>query len=406
MSIVSRKPRKPPLKLAIVAQRFWPRVGSLETRAAQMACGLADLGLEVTIVTARWHAHWPAEIYYHGIPVVRLDPPPAGRWRTWRWTRSLANWMRRHADQFDLVCAWGLIHEARAVIQALARTTVQAARAQPAVILVPERTGWHGDCFRQVQIFGGRGIKHACLRARALVANSPAARRELEAAGYPRERIFDVPLGVPRSPLRTPETQAEARDLLAESNSMLQVPTEAPLVVSTSRLAAGRGWEQLLAAWSIVLQQKAAARLWLAGETPAGPALSERIEALGLSGRAGVIGMFDDVEGLLAAADVHVAPADDGSPQALVEAMAAGVPSVAIDVPLNRWLLGDDAAGLLVPPENAAALAAAILRLLDDRALATRLGAAAWQRAEADFDLGKMVEGYKELFERVLSMGP
>ena len=85
--------------------------------------------------------------------------------------------------------------------------------------------------------------------------------------------------------------------------------------------------------------------------------------------------MFDDVEGLLAAADVHVAPAADGSPQALVEAMAAGVPSVAIDVPLNRWLLGDDAAGLLVPPENAAALAAAIARLLDDPALAARLGA-------------------------------
>ena len=57
-----------------------------------------------------------------------------------------------------------------------------------------------------------------------------------------------------------------------------------------------------------------------------------------------------------------------------VEAMAAGVPSVAIDVPLNRWLLGDDAAGLLVPPENAAALAAAIVRLLDDPAWPRGLG--------------------------------
>ena len=111
--------------------------------------------------------------------------------------------------------------------------------------------------------------------------------------------------------------------------------------------------------------------------------------------------MFDDVEGLLAAADVHVAPAADGSPQAIVEAMAAGVPSVAIDVPLNRWLLGDDAAGLLVPPENAAALAAAILRLLDDPALAARLGAAGWQRAQAEFDLAKMVEKYMELFARL-----
>ncbi len=178
-------------------------------------------------------------------------------------------------------------------------------------------------------------------------------------------------------------------------------------MVSTSRLEAGRGWEQLLAAWSIVARQNIAARLWLAGESPAAAAVVERIEALGLSGHVGLIGMFDDVAGLLAAADVLVAPAADGSPQSLVEAMAAGVPSVAIDVPLNRWLLGDAAAGLLVPPAmgtccpDAAALAAAILQLLDDAALAARLGTAAWQRAQTEFDLGKMVEGYLELFDRL-----
>ena len=72
-------------------------------------------------------------------------------------------------------------------------------------------------------VSGGRGIKGACLRARALVAGSPAARRELEAAGYPRERIFDVPLGAVRSPPRTDETQAEARSMLAEANPALQL---------------------------------------------------------------------------------------------------------------------------------------------------------------------------------------
>ncbi|MGO9110123.1 MAG: glycosyltransferase family 4 protein [Thermoguttaceae bacterium] len=386
-----KPPRLAPLRLAILAQRFWPRVGSVETRVGQLACGLADHGVEVTIVTARWHCHWPAEIYYHGIPVVRLDPPPSGRWSTWRWTRSLARWMQRRADQFDLVCIWGLMHEARAAMQAVG--------SQLPLVLVPERTGWHGDCFRQVHVSGGRGIKSACLRARAFVANSPAARRELQAAGYPRERIHDVPMGVPRSPPRTYETQSEARSLLAESNAALQLAMHAPLVVSTSRLEVGRGWEQLLAAWSIVARQKVAARLWLAGEVPA--AVAQRIEALGLGGRVGLVGMFDDVECLLAAADVHVTPAVDGSPQSILEAMGAGAPSVAIDVPLNRWLLGDDAAGLVVPPENAAALATAILRLLDDPVLASRLGAAAWQRAETEFDLTKMVEKYLELFESI-----
>jgi glycosyltransferase involved in cell wall biosynthesis len=379
-----------PLRLAMIAQRFWPRVGSLETRAGQLARGLADLGVKVTVVTARWHRQWPAEIHYHDIPVVRLEPPPRGRWSTWRWTRVLRHWIRGHAEEFDLVCAWGLMHEAQAALQ--------AAGSRVPVVLVPERIGWDGDCFRQVRVPGGHGIKSICLRANALVASSPAARRELEAAGYPRERILDLPAGAPLLPPRTPESQALARAMLADSSPTLQLAAIAPLVICTSRMEAG---ELLLAAWSIVVRQKAAARLWLVGESPEAMGMAGRIQAAGLSGRVGLIGRFDEVECLLAAADVHVAPAAECSSQPLVEAMAAGLPSVAIDMPLQRWLLGEGDAGLLAPPDDAVALAAAILRLLDDRALAARLGANARQRAEADFDLKKMAEAYRDLFERL-----
>jgi glycosyltransferase involved in cell wall biosynthesis len=391
-----------PLRLAMVAQRFWPRAGSMETRAGQLACGLADRGAEITIVTARWQPYWPAEIHYHGIPVVRLSPPPTGRFSTWRWTRSLAGWIKRNADQCDAVLVWGLLREARAAVEVAS----QSGRTKVPVVLVPERIGWGGDCFRQVRIAGGRGIKRACLRASAFVANSPAARRELEAAGYPRERIFDVPQGVPLSRPRGFETQMEARSLLADANSALQLALHAPLAVSTTSLENVIAWEQLLSAWSIVAGRKTAARLWLAGEAPAVVAIAARIEALGLSGRVALIGIFDAVEGLLEAADVHVATAADGSPLAIAEAMAAGAPSVATDVPVNRWLLSDKsqpdwAAGLLVPADDAQALAAAILRLFDDAELAARLGAAGQKRAEVEFDMGMMVEAYLELFDRL-----
>jgi glycosyltransferase involved in cell wall biosynthesis len=381
----------------LVAQRFWPRAGGLETRAAQLACGLADCGVEITVVTARWHAHWPAEIHYHGFPVVRLSPPPTGPWSTWRWTRVLARWVKRNCDHLDLIVVWGLMHEARAVVQ----TALQSGGSPP-VVIVPERIGWQGDCFRQVRIAGGRSIKAACQGASAFVANSPAARRELEAAGYPRERIVDVPQGASLLPPRTFETQMEARALLAEANPDLQLALQAPLAVCTSSLEAGCGWEQLLPAWSVVAQQNTAARLWLASEVPAAASIAARIEALGLSGRAGLIGVFDDIECLLAAADIHVAPAADGAPLAIVEAMAAGAASVAIDVPINRWLLGDEAAGLLVPADDVEALAAAILRLLHDSELAERLGATGRRRAEAEFDAGKMVQGYWDLFNRLI----
>ncbi len=381
------------LRPAIVARRFWPRVGAMETRVAQLACGLADRGLEVTVVTPRWHRYWPAEIYFHGMRVVRLDPPPTGRWTTWRWKRSLAAWLRKNAEDFDLAYVWGILHEAHAAVQSIGH--------RMPVVLVPERTGWFGDCFQQVEMAGGRAVKDACLKAAAFVANNPIARRELEAAGYPRNRIHDIAPGVPFLPARTAETVTAARALLAEANAALQLPPQSPLVVSTARLDSVVNWKSLVAAWSTVAARRPAARLWFAGEAPMQAEIVAKIDWLGLTARAGPIGTFDAIDGLLTAADVLVASAPDGAPQAILEAMAAGIPSVAIDVPVNRWLLGNDAAGLLVPRDDSAAFATAVLRLLSEPDLAARLGNAGWQQVQRDFGLAEMIRGHLELIEQL-----
>jgi glycosyltransferase involved in cell wall biosynthesis len=102
---------------------------------------------------------------------------------------------------------------------------------------------------------------------------------------------------------------------------------------------------------------------------------------------------------LLPAADLHVSPAPEGGPQAVLEAMAAGLPTVAVDVPDNRWLLGDREAGTLFPAEDAAALAAAIADLLEDAATAQRLGTAARQRAAREFSLTGMAESFCKVLE-------
>ena len=187
--------------------------------------------------------------------------------------------------------------------------------------------------------------------------------------------------------------------MLADASTLLKLTAGAPLVVSTARLAADRGWPCLLAAWSIVARQMPAARLWLAGEAPQAAEVAARVNSLGMAASVGILGQFDDVAQLLAAADLHVSAAPDGSLQSIVEAMAAGVPSVAADVPLNRWLLGEAASEQLVPPDDAKATAAAIVRMLENKESAERIGAAGWERAKCDFSLAGMVDGYCRVLE-------
>ena len=99
------------------------------------------------------------------------------------------------------------------------------------------------------------------------------------------------------------------------------------------------------------------------------------------------LGHVDDMPALFASVDVVVLPSyREGLPKGLIEAAACGLPLVTTDVPGCREVVADGIDGLRVPVRDAAALAAAIARLHDDPALASRLGAAARARALAEFD--------------------
>jgi glycosyltransferase involved in cell wall biosynthesis len=85
--------------------------------------------------------------------------------------------------------------------------------------------------------------------------------------------------------------------------------------------------------------------------------------------------------------------------------MAAGRPIVATNVGGNAELLVDGVSGLLVPPRDPGALAGAVLRVVRDPGLASRLGAAARQRVEAEFSLATMMGRLERLYDDLLANG-
>ncbi len=116
-----------------------------------------------------------------------------------------------------------------------------------------------------------------------------------------------------------------------------------------------------------------------------------------------LLGERHDVPAILAAADVFVLSSlSEGMPISILEAMAAGLPVVASAVGGVPEVVIDGETGLLVPPDDAPALANALRRLLADAGLRRRLGAAGRRRAEERFDLPRFRREHLSLYDRLL----
>ncbi|MHB8079863.1 MAG: glycosyltransferase family 4 protein, partial [Candidatus Krumholzibacteriia bacterium] len=146
------------------------------------------------------------------------------------------------------------------------------------------------------------------------------------------------------------------------------------------------------------------ARLFLVGDDPSrGGAyagdLRRRVARLDLAESTHFFGWVEDAAAAGADFDLHVTPSRaEPCGLATLEAMAHGHPIVATRAGGSPELLRDGREGLLVPPDDPAALAARLARLLGDPALRARLGAAARRRVEAEFPLSAMLDGVEEVY--------
>ena len=145
------------------------------------------------------------------------------------------------------------------------------------------------------------------------------------------------------------------------------------------------------------------ARALLVGDGPERMAIEAEVRRLGLAGRVTLAGERGDVPELLAASDVFVLSSrSEGLPMSVLEAMAAGLPVVASSVGGVPELVVEGETGFLVPVGDAAALAAALERLIADQELRRRLGRAGRRRVEAEFDLGRFRTAHVELYRHEL----
>jgi glycosyltransferase involved in cell wall biosynthesis len=160
-----------------------------------------------------------------------------------------------------------------------------------------------------------------------------------------------------------------------------------PTVITVGRLVEQKGIDVLLSAWAKVNAALPKWRLALVGDGPLGDGLKEQARQLGIADSIDWIGQVSDPFPYLRGAKLFAMTSRfEGTPNALIEGMACGLPAVVSDAsPGPRELIGggDDAAGLIVTVDDATATADAIIRLATDETLRRRCGLAASERARA-----------------------
>jgi L-malate glycosyltransferase len=173
-----------------------------------------------------------------------------------------------------------------------------------------------------------------------------------------------------------------------------------PLIGCVGRLHPDKDHANLLHAFT-ELRVRCPSRLVLIGDGSGRERLEALVDALGIGEFVTLLGDRSDVPCLMPQLDLLVLPSrTEGLPMVLLEAMACGVPCVGTAVGAIPQLLADGA-GLVVPPEDPKALAAALSRVLSDRALAESVAKAGRRRVLADYELQGVVDAYLRVFQEV-----
>ncbi len=265
---------------------------------------------------------------------------------------------------------------------------------------VPHVTGQRGRIipYRRRDRLANMAANLAAVR---VVANSHAMVNELKRDGYlPETRVTVVHNGLPA------EDFAPYRAVRAATRQDLGVSPNAPLIACVARLSPEKDHRSLLTALSLLPPSTPSPVLVLAGEGPEAAALKAEAKRLNVARQVVFAGTLSDVRPLLGAADLFVLPSlTESFPNALLEAMQAGLPVIASAVGGIPEAVDDGLSGLLVPMQDAQSMAFAISRLLENPHLAARLGAQARANVAARFSLEGMVAHVADLLTEATQGG-
>jgi glycosyltransferase involved in cell wall biosynthesis len=400
------------VKICIFTETYYPVVGGGETQARMLAEGLITNGHSVIVLTRRSDAALRQHENYGDVSVYRLAPVGSGQLKKWGLLLSSLPALIRLRDQYDLIFVSGYR------IIGLTAVLVGKLFRKPVVLKADSQGEMSGEFFESgLRKFGISrsslpfrlffGFRNAILKkADAFSAISPEIASEWISKRVPLNKIHMIPNGVD-TVLFAP-ANAEQKSFLREK---LNLPQAAIIAIYTGRLVSYKGLPLLLKVWNEIRPRHENAILLLAGTGGLDihnceAQLHDYVTSAGLEKTVWFLGSIQNIPEYLQAADLFVFPTEnDAFPSSLIEAMSCGLPIVTTPVGAIKTIVAHQETGLIVQPGNRKQLYEALVAIVSDKTLASRLGQAGHQIVEERYSAGNMVQKYLSLFESTLQPG-
>lgn len=302
----------------------------------------------------------------------------------------LARLLRRSRTQIVQSHNWGTLLE----------TTIARRLAKIPVHIHAERGTVLGGLDPRGLRMKARGLvtRRALQSTTAVISNAYSVAQRVEAAcGFDRSKIVVIPNGVP-TPRETDRSLARVR-----IRKQLGIPEDSAVIGSVGRLVPVKGFDIAIEALRRLRRSHSNVHLLILGDGPERERLQQCARDCSVAAQVHLVGHQDRIHDWLAAMDIYVnASRSEGMSQAVLEAMAAGLPLVVTDVGDNERLVGDPPCGQVVPTETPEALADAIRRLVQSPEQRHTASKNAIQKHVAGFSLPAMVERYTTLYARLI----
>lgn len=232
----------------------------------------------------------------------------------------------------------------------------------------------------------------------AFIATTAEIEEGLRRDGFDRKKIRRIPnfIDLPVFSGASGEAKTEIKARMGCENRYI--------VTFSGRFIPRKGVSFLLEAWRNVINEEPAARLLLLGDGPLLGDMKKRAAGLGIEDSVDFRGHVNSVMDYFQMTDIFVLPSlQEGMPNALLEAMAFGLPAVATKIGGVVDIIRDGENGLLVNPGDPAGMSAAILRLLGDPVLARRISTSALETIKSSYSLDCVAPRYIEIYRALAS---